>query len=96
MQGIKSFFPELSSCLCGTPSVETIVSEAPGSRRRRIRQRNSRKHWRPALTAIEEDGESRRKSAQSTNGFRSEKNLLIKSKLAGNNRSDSYYGYEYR
>ncbi|KAI3780783.1 hypothetical protein L2E82_10774 [Cichorium intybus] len=89
---MKFFFPELGSCFGGTPAAETIAAEVP-NRRRHMRQGNSTKHWRPALTAIAEDGvvrELRRQSGQSTAGFRSEKKPLIKSKLAGKTRSDSY------
>ncbi|KAI3745065.1 hypothetical protein L1987_58166 [Smallanthus sonchifolius] len=89
---MKRFFPELSSCFSGTPVVQNIADDAP-SRRRRMTQRRSRKHWRPALAAIAEDGavrEVRNQSAESAAGFRSEKNPLIKSKLAGKIRSDSY------
>ncbi|PWA74294.1 zinc finger, CCHC-type, Retrotransposon gag domain protein [Artemisia annua] len=57
-----------------------------------MRQSNATKHWRPALTAIAEDGVAREVSRQreSGAGFRSEKRPLIKSKLARKTRSDSY------
>ncbi|KAL4573023.1 hypothetical protein LXL04_019816 [Taraxacum kok-saghyz] len=89
---MKFLFPEIGSCFGGTPAVETIAADVP-SHRRPMRQGNSKKHWRPALTAIAEDGaarELRSQSCQSTAGFRSEKKPLIKSKLAGKTRSDSY------
>ncbi|KAL7587310.1 uncharacterized protein LOC111890624 [Lactuca sativa] len=96
---MKFFFPEIGSCFSGSPAVETIAAAEVPSHRRRMRQRNSTKHWTPALTAIAEDGvvvrEVRRQSGQSTAGFRSEKKQLIKSKLAGKSRSDSY-GSDYR
>ncbi|KVI04189.1 uncharacterized protein LOC112525704 [Cynara cardunculus var. scolymus] len=94
---MKFSFPEISYCFGGTPAVETIAAEVP-SHRRRMTQGNSTKHWRPALAAIAEDGvarEVRRKRAESTASFRSEKKPLIKSKLAGKTRSGSY-GSDYR
>ncbi|KAI3736250.1 hypothetical protein L6452_15788 [Arctium lappa] len=96
---MKFFFPEISYCFGGTPAVETIAAEVPSrSRRRRTTNSNSRKHWRPALAAIAEDGvarEVRRQRAESAGSFRSENKPLIKSKLARKNRSDSY-GSDYR
>ncbi|KAJ0434052.1 hypothetical protein Hdeb2414_s0190g00827931 [Helianthus debilis subsp. tardiflorus] len=89
---MKRFFPELTSCFTAAPAVHTIADEAP-SRRRRMTQPKSRKNWRPALAAIDEDAsvrEARKQNAQTPAGFRSEKKPLIKSKLVGKIRSDSY------
>ncbi|KAL8228465.1 hypothetical protein R6Q57_016049 [Mikania cordata] len=80
---MKRFFPELSSCFSGTQAVQSIAGEAPS-----IRRRTTRKHWRPALAAIEEDGGVGEVRKQSAVG--SERKPLIKSKLAGKIRSDSY------
>nr|GEU77402.1 hypothetical protein [Tanacetum cinerariifolium] len=93
---MKLFIPEFTYCFCGAPAVETITVEGQ-SRKRRIRQSNATKHWRPTLTAIAEEGVARevRRQREPGAGFRSEKRPLIKSKLAGKTRSDSY-GSDYR
>ncbi|KAI7732593.1 hypothetical protein M8C21_023739 [Ambrosia artemisiifolia] len=90
---MKRFFPELTSCFSATPAVHTIAADEAPTRRRRMAQGKSRKNWRPALAAIDEDvsvREARKANAQSGSGFKSEKKPLIRSKLAGKIRSDSY------
>ncbi|GJS36781.1 zinc finger, CCHC-type containing protein [Tanacetum coccineum] len=93
---MKLFIPEFTYCFCGAPAVETITVEGQ-SHKRRIRQSNATKHWRPTLTAIAEEGVARevRRQREPGAGFRSEKRPLIKSKLTGKTRSDSY-GSDYR
>ncbi|XP_071701263.1 uncharacterized protein [Rutidosis leptorrhynchoides] len=92
-----SFFPELSYCFGATPVVEPVVVDKPSRGKKRMRQGKRANPWKPMLTAIAEDGNVRRETGESRSGLRSDElKRLVRSKVAGKNRSDSYGSDDYR